>query len=266
MAEDEIVEAVVADEYKSDEETKGKLTALAIVAILVIASLSAYILLYRDDEEEQTPEPLKAKIFVLSDTVGMGEEVTFDGSNSTGEIISYKWDFNYNQDTSGDGNPRNDVDATGVTVRHTYNEPGDYRVSLTVDNDTGTSKDTMFIHVGYFGEFYGAVGPTDSTETFYFTLSQTMGIKNFSAVLTYASGSLDRNDITLYIYDSNGTLVNDTEHDTRESGAEQTEYIYLDDLQIFGGWWPGDFRAEVRWIAPLTASAISFDLTIDVYY
>ncbi|GAG95218.1 unnamed protein product, partial [marine sediment metagenome] len=60
--------------------------------------------------------------------------VYFDGSNSEdpdGSIISYKWKF-------GDGKT-----ASGKTASHTYSEPGDYTVTLTVkDNRNAEDSDT----------------------------------------------------------------------------------------------------------------------------
>jgi len=68
-----------------------------------------------------------------------GEPVTFDASASfdpDGQIVKYEWDFD------GDGV----TDAEGVRVTFTFDEPGDYPVTLTVtDNDglTGTKTRTV---------------------------------------------------------------------------------------------------------------------------
>ncbi len=58
-----------------------------------------------------------------------GNEVIFDGSGSSvepGDVISYNWDF-------GDG-----ATAVGQTVSHVYNQGGNYKATLTVDDGKGT--------------------------------------------------------------------------------------------------------------------------------
>lgn len=57
-----------------------------------------------------------------------GEPIEFDASESSdpdGSILVYAWDFN------GDST----VDATGRTVTHTYEEPGEYEVVMGVADD-----------------------------------------------------------------------------------------------------------------------------------
>ena len=57
--------------------------------------------------------------------------VTFSCSDSrdpdNGTIVSYRWDF-------GDGES-----ASGMTVTHKYDKPGNYRVFLTVTDNDGKS-------------------------------------------------------------------------------------------------------------------------------
>ena len=64
----------------------------------------------------------------------VGAPVTFDGRGSTGDIVSYTWDF-------GDG-----TTGSGAVVQHAYSAPGTYTVRLTVrdrygrtDSDTATA-------------------------------------------------------------------------------------------------------------------------------
>lgn len=72
-------------------------------------------------------------------TVYVNETVYFDGSESydlDGSIMSWSWNF-------GDGNT-----ASGVTVSHTYQEPGNYTVTLTVkDNRNAEISNTCSVEV-----------------------------------------------------------------------------------------------------------------------
>ncbi|MBN2543838.1 PKD domain-containing protein [bacterium] len=70
-------------------------------------------------------------LFDLTPTAGNSPlDVDFDGSASydpDGIIISWAWNF-------GDGNS-----GTGATISHTYTNPGNYTITLTVTDDTGIS-------------------------------------------------------------------------------------------------------------------------------
>ena len=79
-----------------------------------------------------TFQPPTADFTYSPDSPRAGEPVTFDASDAfdfDGEIVSYAWDFD------GDGEP----DATGVTVTHTFAQPGDYDVTLTVTDNDGNN-------------------------------------------------------------------------------------------------------------------------------
>jgi PKD repeat protein len=68
-------------------------------------------------------------------TVNVGTPVTFDASGSTDNvgIVSYEWDF-------GDG-----TTESGMTLTHTYSEPGSYMVTLTVKDAAGNSDSDSII-------------------------------------------------------------------------------------------------------------------------
>jgi hypothetical protein len=72
-------------------------------------------------------------------TVYEGDLVEFDGSGSydpDGYIVSHEWDFDVSVDSDGDGDPANDVDATGPIVDFTWYDDYELDVKLTVtDND-----------------------------------------------------------------------------------------------------------------------------------
>jgi len=68
-----------------------------------------------------------AAFSVSSQTVGNDETVSFDASDSSGDVEHYQWDF-------GDG-----ATSTGETASHAYDEPGEYEVSLTVTDSAGNT-------------------------------------------------------------------------------------------------------------------------------
>ena len=61
--------------------------------------------------------------------VTLGSEVSFDGSGSTGNELTYLWDFGDAEDPTATGSE--------VTASHTYTTPGDKNVTLTVTDSEG---------------------------------------------------------------------------------------------------------------------------------
>ncbi len=101
----------------------------------------------------QPPNPeVTASMFFSPQQPREDEIVQFDGSNSTGNIVSYAWTF-------GDGTA-----GTGVRPTHTYSVAGNYNVVLTVTDDQGTKASTAPTIVGVVQ----ALDPTAS-----FTISPT---------------------------------------------------------------------------------------------
>ena len=89
-------------------------------------------------------------------TVCTGDLVSLDGSGSFDQdslgvdpaIVSYEWDVDISFDSDGDGNPANDVDASGVTPTVSYTSAGTFIVKLTVtDNEGQTDTDFVAIEV-----------------------------------------------------------------------------------------------------------------------
>lgn len=75
--------------------------------------------------------PPTAKIFVSKNFAQVGENITFDGSQSTDDkgISKYEWDF-------GDG-----TKGEGKTVVHNYSASGKFTVKLTVTDGDGATND-----------------------------------------------------------------------------------------------------------------------------
>ncbi|MFC1786832.1 NosD domain-containing protein, partial [Halobacteriota archaeon] len=90
-------------------------------------------------------QPLSAHIEVDKMGVWSGDEVTFDGSASSGQIASYKWNFDDGTIVEGSGKPN-------VEILHRFRgamgNSKDYTVTLTVEDEQGaTASATVSITV-----------------------------------------------------------------------------------------------------------------------
>jgi PKD repeat protein len=98
----------------------------------------------------------------------VGQSVTFDASDSTGDITAYRWDF------TGDG----ETDNTGETATYAFEEAGQTTVTLTVetaDGDTGeTSRDVQVAPEPIAAFEWDPAGPRVG-ETITFDASETAG-------------------------------------------------------------------------------------------
>lgn len=72
------------------------------------------------------------------------EEVSFSSNVQGSDPVNYEWDF-------GDGNTSSDENPT-----HTYDDEGDYTVSLNVENEAGTDQATLDLSVDPFEADYCA--------------------------------------------------------------------------------------------------------------
>lgn len=67
-------------------------------------------------------------------------------------LTDYEWDLDVYTDSDGDGDPMNDVDATGETYDWMSMTAGEHKVSLTVtDNNGFTDQDTSLVYINYRG-------------------------------------------------------------------------------------------------------------------
>ncbi len=75
-----------------------------------------------------------------SGTVSLGETLTLDATatpNRLGQRGSFSWDLDDEEDTNGDGNASNDVDAQGLTVDASWSTPGTRTVHVTMTSPSG---------------------------------------------------------------------------------------------------------------------------------
>jgi len=145
--------------------------------------------------------------------VGVGAEVWFNGSGSTGCIEEWQWEF-------GDGT---NATVNASTTTHTYTTVGNYTVNLTVVEDhTGkTANDTAIIHVvenGFMivrpedGDWVTGTVPIEAHvigmegyDHTNFNISSVSNEDLYSQNATDDSGEVVALDTTSYTYDWNTT-------------------------------------------------------------
>ncbi|MEM3342383.1 MAG: PKD domain-containing protein, partial [Thermoplasmata archaeon] len=117
---------------------------LILLLILCIAVNFAGCL----EKKENTPDeyvPAKAVAPAMIYTYS-GIEILLDASNSTGAIAEYEWDFDRTDSAGGQFFP----DTTGKVVKHIYQTPGRYKVTLCVRGERGEiSYDSTLVAVSY---------------------------------------------------------------------------------------------------------------------
>jgi len=129
-------------------------------------------------------------------TADEGSSVVVNGNGSydpDGWITKYEWDFNAEVDSDGDGDPANDVDATGMQPSYVYGDNGDYTVILTVtDNENATGSDTLFIHVRNVPPTGTIAGPASGKEgdlLLFSAKAWDQGSDDLSIVIDWGDGS-----------------------------------------------------------------------------
>lgn len=160
---------------------------------------------------------LSASFTVSSSSVMVGEEVTFDASNSSGNIDSYQWDF---KSVSNPGT----ATATGETTSHTYDSVASYTVKLTVSDGGGGTDSTKSAAVSVSSQ-------TDQPPTASFTTvpddqgTGTVNVQVGKQIEFKASSSSDP-DGTIQSYEWD--FKHDSNPGTTTDTGETANYTYTD--------------------------------------
>ncbi len=80
-------------------------------------------------------------------TVALGETISLDASetpNRLGQQGTFSWDYDAGVDSDNDGNPINDVDATGVVVSPTWSLPGLKTITVVMSAPSGQQASTTY--------------------------------------------------------------------------------------------------------------------------
>ena len=85
--------------------------------------------------------PVVSEIIAEDSTIA-GEEISFTVSATDPEspTLTYSWDFDKETDADDDGDTTNDVQATGTSVKWTFNSAKPTYVTCTVQNEAGFNK------------------------------------------------------------------------------------------------------------------------------
>ncbi len=81
------------------------------------------------------------------DSIRSGDSVYLDASNSVdpeGDELRFEWDLNWGEDSDGDGDMRNDIDATESTVLLPTNRSGIIQGSLTATDSADATVKQLF--------------------------------------------------------------------------------------------------------------------------
>ncbi|MFB6159221.1 MAG: PKD domain-containing protein [Candidatus Nanohalobium sp.] len=129
--------------------------------------------------QEEVGEGPEAGFEYSPSSPSVGDQVSFDASSSTGDVVGYEWSF-------GDGGT-----SSGSQVVHTYSETGTYPVSLTVTGSQG-EQDSAVKYVNVDLE-PGACGITE--DSFYFSLDDYViekGESTEAKLQIYNTGTRDQ--------------------------------------------------------------------------
>ena len=156
--------------------------------------------------EPGVPEPdLVASFSVTPETPETGETVTFDASQSEGDIEEDRWDF------TDDG----ETDATGETAEYVFEEQGEFAITLTVvspDGDEAATTETLEIESNAVEEF------------------RTEKISLADRIETISMSGIDEKSKVEAIFDDYESLLEADEVDTEEAEQAVERLVLAEDV------------------------------------
>jgi len=117
---------------------RSRLVVIAIISIILVSSIGT--IAYVRMRGSEAPRPgLRAFILANVTSAFTAEELTFDASNSTGEIAEFAWDFGYG------------MTAKGIVAKQAFDTSRYYNVYLTVVDKDG-NRDIDSINITIYNE------------------------------------------------------------------------------------------------------------------
>jgi PKD repeat protein len=196
-----------------------------------------------------------------TDVFGLaGEVITFNASLSSGEIVKYWWDVD--QVNASDSLTE---DLVGKEVTYTYDEPGVYTVTLTVEGKKDkTSNDTLTAYIDLVETISSTLEIAEINETYEYTVD--VEVQKISLTLTYPTLSDDIIPrillLDLDVYTDQTQPIATTSTQPPDTGETQTEELEVPTASAITN---GGFTIVVRWGEPPLANA-DFELKVEIYY
>ena len=191
---------------------------LRLVVVSLLISMLAFPLLTTTAQEE--PE---AKFTYWPDDPYVDETVTFDASQSTGNITSYQWDF-------GD-----DSIGFGMIVNHTYTEVGTYTVALNITGTEGLW-DTESKNVDVVDPAQEPEEPEEPEAAFTYEPAEIY--VNDTVTFDASESTANGGEIVSYEWDfGDGTTITETDPITTHAYTAVGTYLVTLNVTDNGGLW-----------------------------
>jgi len=185
----------------------------------------------------------------------VNETVNFDASASSGDLISYEWDF-------GDGSPK--VVESGPVTTHIYEAIGNYTVTLTVTDREGLTNSTsktitvlpfrLQLDVYTQKEPYSGKGYNQTSDSF-----APQEMVTLYGLVTFNDDPVPSKSVVFDVYDPNGTRIVSRSDFTDSQGIATVNftlatnatfgtYLVIGNVEVSGNIATDYLRFEVGWI------------------
>jgi hypothetical protein len=196
-----------------------------------------------------------------TDVFGLvGEPVSLNGSTSSGEIVKYWWDV----ESTNASDPLTE-DLVGEVVQYTYNEPGVYLITLTVEGKKNkVSNDTVTAFIDLVEDRSGTLEINEVNETFEYTVTEDVQ----SVLLTLTYSTMTDGIVPLPILLDMDVMAGETQPiatsttQPPDQGDTQTEELDVPTGTIISN---GGFTVVIRWGGTLVPEA-PFVLSVEIHY
>jgi len=229
-------------------------TIVIVVAIVLVIASLGYLDTGAGHSPTNKPPYVQPRAMISMDKPHIYENgtITFEGTDSKGDIQQYLWDF-------GDG-----AEGNGPIVPHTYTKVGKLAVRLTVIDTKGNGHtDTAYVHIDHKETQSGSISIGQAKDYVLPVENNCMGAM---VVLSYPTGQLisgsPSNVLDITLYYPNGTVYMDSKDQKPDQGSTQTKELDIQNQRMAAGFYQ-DWKVGVSASSGL---GVKYDLNIDVHY